>query len=280
MKRTFILAFLFAGGAETVIARDERTTLEQGLGRIEARLDALEKTLRLGCRRSEDVYGGRREVMISIGGKVLRFLEIRAPGAPVVIGLDEEKAAEWLQQVQKSSEQPILPRIFRSVPAVARAVSDFFFQDRPIDPGLYADLTGGADAQRVSYQDARRFIEKLNVLCAGRARFDLPTEEQFLVAALLLYDPLVRGLKPCSALTEAGPDRQLAGLLGNVWQLTRSPCLPFGEGTVDPCPEGSYVRKGGTAGSANPLDCLPQYRSAAPESVAQSETSFRLVLVE
>lgn len=243
-------------------------------------LRELNETRKVSCTRSGGSYGGRGEVIVSVGERALRFLQIRPPSNPVAIGLTEEQAAGLLRQVQQDSKDPVLPRVFRSVPAVAREVADFYLQDRLVAPELYALLAAGGDARRVSYGEAERFVAELNGLCAGTARFALPTEEQFVVAARMLYDPIVDGLKPCPALTGSGADVQLTELLGNVWQLTRSLCEPFAEGGVDPCPEGSYVRKGGTAASVNPLECLPEYRSAAPDSVAQKDTSLRLVLVE
>lgn len=232
------------------------------------------------CLRSDGTYGTRREVMVSVGGTVLRFLEIPGPAEPVAVGLAEEKAKELLREAQQGVEDPIYPHLFLAVPAVTRAVTAFFLQDRLIDPGLYTRLTGGGDARRVAHRDARRFIDQLNSACDGIARLALPTEEQLVTAAHLLYNPVQNGLKPCPAVADAGPEIGLADLLGHAWHLTSSPCEPFGDGMAPSCDQGSFIRKGGAASSENPLECLPEYRSTAPENVPQQETSFRLVLVE
>ncbi len=238
-----------------------------------------QKAEKMSCLRRDGSFGGRPEVMVSVDGTVLRFLEVRPSTGSVVIGLSEDQATEMMQQVQNATQEAILPRIFLSVPAETRDVREFYLQDRLIDDELYHRVTDG-DAHRVSYREARSFVEDLNRACSGIARFALPTEAQFVVAAQMLYNPVVNGLKPCSALTRIGADLQLTELLGNFWQLTKSKCQAFAEDSVASCPERSYIRKGGTADSTNSLECVPEYRSAAPESVLQKDTSFRLVLAE
>ena len=168
------------------------------------------------------------------------------------------------------------------MPAVARPVEPFLLQDRLIDPALYAELLGnaGADACAVSYRETERFLTELNDRCAGRAAFALPTEEQFVAAARLVYDPAANGLKPCAALRRPPPGFPVAELLGHAWQLTRSACAPLADGPRDLCTEGTFVRKGGETASTNPLECIPEFRSATPTDVAQPGPSFRLVLVE
>ena len=90
----------------------------------------------------------------------------------------------------------------------------------------------------------------------------------------------ILGLKPCAALRRPPPGFPVAELLGHAWQLTRSACAPLADGPRDLCPEGTFVRKGGETASTNPLECIPEFRSATPTDVAQPGTSFRLVLVE
>jgi hypothetical protein len=262
--------------------------LAEGQSNLEAKIDGLRHELndestasdRLLCLRSDGSYDGRQEVILHVGGAALRFLEIRPPTEPVVVGLTEQRAQELLQEAQQGIDDPIYPHLFLSVPEVSRTVTPYFLQDRLIDPGLYRRITGRNDARRVSHREARQFIDRINKACAGVARLALPTEEQLVAAGHVLYNPVENGLKPCSAVAAGGGRFGLTELLGHAWHLTSTPCEPFGDGTVPSCDEGSYIRKGGTASSENPLECIPEYRSTAPENVAQKDTSFRLVLVE
>lgn len=239
------------------------------------------KQRRASCFRVAGKHGSRDEVMVAVEGSVLRFLRIPAPPS-VAIGLSEEAADELHKNVQSGSPDPVVPRIFLSVGDVTREVGDFYIQDRLIPNDLYARITEGKSSQRVSYNEARGFIDKVNRICSGRAQFDLPTEEQFLTTARMLYDPVNNGLKPCASLTDFGNQIQVHGLLGNLWQLTKSPCQSFpGQDPAGAsCPQDSYIRKGGTAGSENPLECVPEYRSGSAAEVSQKDTTFRLVLIE
>jgi hypothetical protein len=255
-------------------------SMQEELRRLSRRQRATEGASAESCTRSEGTYAGRREILVAVGGVALRFLEIEPPAEPIAIGLSEERARELLREVQGHSEAPILPWIFRSVPAVSARVPPFFLQDRLIDPRLFARFTGGARADEVSFDQARRFIAELNARCSGRARFELPSEAQFVAAARLVYDPLAHGLAPCSAVRKAGSAVELTQLLGHTWQLTRSFCVPLGADHPIDCEADFHVRKGGAETSTDPLECMPEYRSAAPPDVAQKETSFRLVLVD
>jgi len=96
----------------------------------------------------------------------------------------------------------------------------------------------------------------------------------------LVYDPVVNGLKPCAALRRSGDTLQIADLFGHLWQLTGSSCKPFGRGSDSSCPDEGFVRKGGTAGSRNPLECMPEYRSAIPGDLELKDTALRLVLLD
>ena len=246
---------------------------------LRRRVDALETSAKRRCVRVDGTFDGRDEVLVAVGDGVLRFLRVRPPTEPLMIGLSEERAGELYREAQEGVAVPLLPWIYRSVPAVSRTVGAFLLQDRLIDPRFYAEVMAGADAREVSVEQANRFLTELNTRCTGVAEFALPSEEEFVAAARLVYDPAANGLKPCAALRRVGASLQLTQLLGHAWQLTRSPCQPFSENPCDRCPEGTYVRKGGAETSASALECLPEYRSAAPPDLAQPGTSFRLVLV-
>jgi len=232
------------------------------------------------CTRHESTYDGRKEVMLTVDGFVLRFLLVRPVQEKLNIGLTEKKATEFLQEMQQT-DPTTPPIIFRSVSTAESKVKPFLLQDRLIDPALYQRLLGeGAEARKVSHDEVSRFIEILNQRCEGQGRFDLPSEEELVVAARKLYNPAELGLKPCAAVAGFGADMQLAELLGNGWQLTRSRCEPFGRKPAQSCESDGYVRKGGTASSTNWLECIPEYRITAPPNVRQKDTSFRLVLIE
>jgi hypothetical protein len=199
----------------------------------------------------------------------------------VTIGLSEAKADEFLAEAQAHSSHEIFPHILLAVPEAVREVKPFLLQDRLIDPQLYSRLTRGQDAGRVAFQEVERFIVDLNARCIGRAKFSLPTEEQFVAAAQWLYDPVANGLKPCESVRVQDRQFEVTELLGQSWQLTRSPCKPFSVPPRTTCPDfPSYIRKGGAASSTDQLECIPEYRSPAPVDVNQKETSFRLVLAE
>ncbi|MDY7092576.1 MAG: hypothetical protein SX243_06325 [Acidobacteriota bacterium] len=271
---------------KTIIDRIEGDLkrMEQAQDSLQHRLKELKQSVRDlegkipgGCTATEAIYLDRREVMISVSGSVLRFVEIR-PSAPVTIGLDEARASELFREAQAQSSEPLMPWLLRSVPAVRREVPFFLLQDRLVEPRLYELLVNGAVANEVSYEDARQFIGTLNRLCDGVAQFDLPSEEELVAVAKLVYDPARNGLIPCTALAHRGKTIQVDQLLGHSWQLTRSACKPLSKRATEPCPGGSFVRKGGTSKSENALECIPEYRSAARPTVRQKDTSFRLVL--
>jgi hypothetical protein len=245
------------------------------------KLLALEEAQKNSCYRIDDQYKGQDEVMIAVAGGVLRFVKVKPRTSTVAIGLPEARADELLAEAQAQSSREIFPHILLAVPEAVREVKPFFLQDRLIDPQVYSRLTHGKDARRVAYQDVERFIAELNAQCSGRAKFALPTEEQFVAAAQWLYDPVANGLKPCEAAREQDRRFDVTELLGHAWQLTRSLCVPFSGPSRATCPDGtSYIRKGGAASSTNRLECMPEYRSPAPFDVHQKETSFRLALVD
>lgn len=261
--------------------RDLERKLEALRKEILERLRALEDAQRNGCYRIDDRYKGQDEVLIAVGGGVLRFVKVKPRTTRVAIGLSEAKADDLLAEAQAQSEREIFPHVLLAVPEAVREVKPFFLQDRLIDPQLYSRLTNGKDANRVAYQDVERFIAELNARCGGRAKFVLPSEEQFVAAAHWHYDPVANGLKPCEAVRTQDLCFDVTELLGHAWQLTRSLCVPFSDPPRTTCPEGSsYIRKGGAASSLNRLECMPEYRSPAPFDVNQKETSFRLALAE
>ena len=275
---------------EEALSQQEKALLELEK-KLDKRIEALQKELfdkvraleegqKNSCFRVDGQYQGQDEVTVAVAGSVLRFLKVKPRETPVPIGLSEAKAGEFLAEAQAQESRPIFPHVYLAVPEAFREVQPFFLQDRLIDPQLYSRLSGGKDAGRVSHQDATRFIAALNSRCTGRARFTLPSEEQLVAAAHRIYDPVANGLKPCEALRKEDLRSGITELFGHSWQLTRSPCQPFGEALKESCPESSYVRKGGATSSTNPLECLPEYRSPAPNDVSQQETSFRLALVE
>jgi hypothetical protein len=253
---------------------------DKAIESLQKELRALEEEQKNSCIRLEDRHQGNDEVMISVAGSVLRFLKVKPQESAVPIGLSEAKASEFLAEAQAQDDKPIFPHVYLAVPEAFREVEPFFLQDRLIDPFLYTRLTGNKDAKRVSYQDVTRFIADLNARCSGRARFALPTEEQFVAAAQRVYDPVADGLRPCETLRKEDLRSSITELFGHAWQLTGSPCRPFGDPPKMSCPDDSYVRKGGAPSSTNPLECMPEYRSPAPSDVNQKETSFRLALVE
>jgi hypothetical protein len=248
---------------------------------LEKKLKDLEEAQKKSCIRIEDSFKGREEVMIAVGGSILRFLHVRPQSDKIPIGLSEAKAGEFLAEAQAESNTKIFPHIYLAVPEAVREVRPFFLQDRLIDGDMYARLTGEKNADRVSYEDVSRFIEDLNIRCEGRAKFALPTEEQFVAVAHEIYQPLVVGLKPCELLRREDKQFPFAELLGHSWQLTRTLCQPFSDPPKMTCADDrSYIRKGGAASSANPLECMPEFRSSAPFDVQQKETSFRLALAD
>lgn len=248
---------------------------------LEKKLKALQEAQKNSCIRIEDSFKGREEVMIAVGGSILRFLHVRPQSDKISIGLSEAKAGEFLAEAQAESKTKIFPHIYLAVPEAVREVRPFFLQDRLIDGDMYARLTGEKNADRVSYEDVSRFIEDLNTRCEGRAKFALPTEEQFVAVAHEIYQPLVVGLKLCELLRHEDKLFPFAELLGHSWQLTRTLCQPFSDPPKMTCADDrSYIRKGGAASSANPLECMPEFRSSAPFDVQQKETSFRLALAD
>lgn len=248
---------------------------------LEKKLKALQEAQKNSCIRIEDSFKGREEVMIAVGGSILRFLHVRPQSDKIPIGLSEAKAGEFLAEAQAESSTKIFPHIYLAVPEAVREVRPFFLQDRLIDGDMYSRLTGGKNADRVSYEDVSRFIEDLNTRCEGRAKFALPTEEQFVAVAHEIYQPLAVGLKPCELLRREDKLFPFAELLGHSWQLTRSLCQPFSDPPKMTCADNrSYIRKGGAASSANSLECMPEFRSSAPFDVQQKETSFRLALAD
>lgn len=233
-----------------------------------------------GCTAHHGTIGGRREVVVLVAGTWLRFLEVASPVQPVTVGLDQELARALYSQAQSQIGDALLPTVYRAVPAVALEVPPFFLQDRLVTPELRRRLGFGQSAERVSLHEAQGLVAALNELCAGEVRFELPTEEQMLVAARMIYDPRPDLLRPCREVAALAADSRFSDLLGARWQLTRSPCRPFGRPTADAdaCPEGTYVIKGGTAGSTNALECIPEYRDAVPPTVAAQDTAVRLVI--
>lgn len=245
--------------------------------------DTLDRVKRLAlqpCQRFDTKIDERRETVVLVGGRLLRFVEIAPPGGEVELGLTEERTTEWFRKVQNTIPEPMLPKLFLSVGEVHRTVAPFLIQDRLIDPPLYSELTGGKDPTRISLKEAYAFLRELNSRCKNAVQFTLPTEEQWLAAAREAYNPEMEGLRSCEDLRKAGKTQLVQQLFGRSWQLTLSPCVPFARDEGGSCDESSLIRKGGTASSPHALECLPEYRSAIPADVSAPESSFRLVLLE
>ncbi len=267
--------------------RAGRTTNGGGTAAIERRFDALLLDLRAEIRREvrgtcaafEGSFDGRREVVVAVAGSSLRFLEVKAPRQPVVVGLAEDQAAALYRQAQERVTEALVPTVYRAVPAITRDVGSFLLQDRLVLPALRVRLGFGKEPARVSLREAEGVIEVLNQLCMGRARFALPTEEQMLVAARAVYDPRNTLLQPCSEVASLSQRQGFVDLIASRWQLTRSRCNAFGGPTVDACPPNTFVIKGGTSHSRNALECIPEYRDAVPPGVAARDTALRLVLL-
>lgn len=282
---------------------DAQNRLEQQIADLEAkvvrRLELLEVAAREAenqregpptgpppaCQRIDATYEGVPEILVRVHDTVLRFIEITPPEPTVTIGLDAETAEKFQSIAQQDSVQPLKPSILRSVPAITREIKPFFLEERLINPDLYRQLMGDKDTRRVSFNDAQEFLTRLNAVCAGQARFDLPSEEQFVVAARMIYAPVKQGeLKECSRLRSntvwLGGTPRPSRLLGAYWQLTRSKCEPFAPDAKIKCEEGVYVRKGGSQDSAHALECMPEFRGEASREIPQVNTTFRLVLTQ
>lgn len=135
----------------------------------------------------------------------------------------------------------------------------------------------------VSYNDAKTVIDTLNEQCSGQ-RFDLPTEEQFVYLAKTIYDLANHkgSFQKCEALKTLNTSDGVKQLLGNQWQLTKSPCEQWSSDDNDPsrqCNPQSYVKKGGTTNSKDATECLPEYRAESTPDVREPNTTFRLVLI-
>jgi hypothetical protein len=245
---------------------------------LTAKIGALEQAQKNACVRQDGRLGERPEVLIAVAGGVLRFLEVKPASSLVALGLSQAKADEWLEEEAARTGQRLFPgHLYRAVPERTANVEPFFLQDRLIDSGLYSRILGSRNARRVAYDDARRFVVELNRRCQGKARFDLPSEEQFVAAAHRTYRPLEQGLMDCAMVAERSGE--ITQLFGDAWQLTRSPCSSFSANSRTSCDRDTYIRKGGSPSSRdNRLECLPEYRHPGPADIELPETSFRLVL--
>ncbi|MEM7587091.1 MAG: hypothetical protein AAF560_27125 [Acidobacteriota bacterium] len=233
------------------------------------------------CAVYRHAIGGRHEVVVVVANAWLRFLEVTASEQPVTLGLEREVAeALYYQALELDDDGAVWPTVYRSVPAVQQNVPPFLLQDRLVAPALLQELGFDGFTERISLQQARTVIAALNERCAGEIQFELPTEEQLLVAAREIYKPQNDLLQPCSRVAELVSRSDFAELLGARWQLTSSRCIPFGDPTGDACPEGTFVIKGGTVRSSNALECIPEYRDALPPSVAAQDTALRLVIAQ
>ncbi|OQW90940.1 MAG: hypothetical protein BWK78_05860 [Thiotrichaceae bacterium IS1] len=123
-------------------------------------------------------------------------------------------------------------------------------------------------------------IDAFNKQCQGY-QFELPTEEQFVYLARKVYHPVKDGaLESCHVLT-SGEKYGVKQLLGNKWQLTKSPCESWSNDSSDPikqCNPQSYVKKGGTTDSKDATECMPEYRAETTPDVSEPNTTIRLIL--
>lgn len=238
---------------------------------------------------------------VFVKGHLLQFVKIDS-GNIENMALSEEQATFFYRkalQMLPPNSTPVPPFIFKAVSDETkfRTVPIFWIQVAPVEPELYGEIVpfkSGSDNEmvrdgslyKISYQNARDFMEELNKLCEGKAKFDLPTEKQFVYLAKKIYDPVKDYqenkkalLKPCHELSNL----EISGvkyLLGYRWQLTKSKCEQFGDSS-DPtreCNNRMYVKKGGTATSKNANECMPEYRAEASPRIRQPNTTFRLIL--
>lgn len=261
---------------------DRQQALEERLGTMASSVEELRRGLESdaserACSVRSDVFQGREETVVTVAGFQLRFVAVDSAG-PVVIGLQEPYAKELYRRALEGVTKSLIPTVLRSVPEVSRRVRPFLLQDRPVADNLRLALGLPAHPTKVSLRQAQEVVDSLNQRCGGKLHFDLPTEEELVVAARRIYDHRNDSLKPCHEVAGLAEQGQHAELLAHGWQLTRSLCEPLNGKTVEPCAPGTYVIKGGTRHSDNPLECIAEYRDAVPPTVAAQDTIFRLVL--
>lgn len=229
---------------------------------------------------------GANNISVSINGHTLRFVKIDS-GNIDDIALREKDAKKFHEAAQqmKTHSSPFPPFIFRAVSEdkMPKVVPAFWVQETTISSQLYQEIVPTGLANKVSYKSAKKVIETLNQWCNGKAKFDLPVEKQFVYLAKQIYDPIKNGsLKPCHKLKNLETSG-IKHLLGNKWQLTKSKCDQFDIGSGDvtrECDDRMYVTKGGTTGSKNATECMPEYRGTSSPNVDTPNTTFRLVLDE
>ena len=244
------------------------------------------------CRLTQH---GSTKKEVSVKGHSLQFVKINS-GMIDNMALTEEQATVFYRKAFQMlpSNLPVPPFIFKAVSddKIPKVVTEFWIQVVPVNPKLYGEIVPfkpGLDDEmvrdgalyKISYRDAREFIEELNKLCEGEAAFDLPTEKQFVYLAKSIYDPVQSGeLQHCNTLTNLSTNNGVKKLLGYRWQLTKSKCEEFSMSS-DPtreCNDKMYVKKGGTATSKSATECIPEYRAEASPRIRQPNTTFRLIL--
>ncbi len=219
------------------------------------------------------------QTKVFIKKQVLEFAKIEA--GSVNIALKEREAMVFHRKAQQMLPSRLLyPFILKSVSEKERPklVTTFWIQVAPINPAFYSQIVPNALPDRVSLQDAKIFIGKLNKRCQGVAKFDLPTEQQFVYLAKSIYNPVkTRKLAPCHTLSQLTTENGVKQLLGYKWQLTNTKCEPLNANPIMACDDKMYIKKGGTTESKNATECLPEYRAESSPQIREPKTTFRLV---
>jgi hypothetical protein len=228
------------------------------------------------------------KIQIDIDGNLLYFIRIKH-GFIDNIALTEEHAGRFYkiaQQMLPENTSPLLPLIYKSVSKnkIPANISSFWIQAKPVPSKLYKKIIKDGDSNSISYNDAIKFISRLNIYCKGKAAFDLPLEEQFVYLAKSMYNPVRDGkLLPCKKVKEINfAGGMIKQLLGHKWQLTKSKFYKFdSDYKTDQAliSDGNmYVKKGGSMQSVDALECMPEYRAESSPDTRESNTTIRLVL--
>jgi hypothetical protein len=249
------------------------------------------------CLRIDPAPGASNgETIVVVEDRAMIFRLIKAPqDGEVLIGLPPSVSQALHVRAGEMFVDPTRPRpvnLNKAVPETVRRVTDFKLQTGLIDPELFKKLVkadpkvGALDPRQVSYNQAREFVDGINITCNGKASFRLPKEEELTYVLMSIYYPnsmdghiRPNELKSCSTLQkpEIALRNVFADLAGMYWQLTDSTCEKFHPASPAPSCNGGKVIKGGTEQSSAD-ECLPQFRGEVSSAVTNPRTSFRLVL--
>ncbi len=280
--------------------RELRTTvnqLQRELDRTKAELKATQEQLKVVKAKAEELtkiletkrcevrtIGGDRAV-VEINHYKLRFFKVKSTYSMglkkgIRIALTKREAEHFHRKSMALSDaRPLYPSILKAVSENQRPrhFAQFWIQEQTIEPQLYGELITGGSADSVSYDDAKKAIEKLNEWCDGKAKFQLPEEKQFVHLARQAYNPVEKTvLQPCDALKDKVALGSVKQLFAHQWQLTSSYCSSFDN--KECYDEQSRVKKGGSIDSKYAAECMPEYRAESMPDINEPNTTFRLVL--